>query len=374
MKPTKSFLFFFSAILALSSCNNKINSQSAAKNSLKNAYKGDFYIGTALDINQIEEKDPKVTNLISKEFNSITPENIMKSMFLQPEENKFDFDVSDKYVAFGQKHKMFIHGHTLVWHSQLAPWMSKIKDSASMAKMLTNHITTVVKKYKGKIDSWDVVNEALNEDGTLRKSVFLKTYGKDFITHAFKTAAAIDSKVELYYNDYNLCNAKKRQGAVELVKNLQKNGVKIDGVGEQGHWHLDTPTLEEIEKTILDFSALGVKVSFSELDISVLPSPYGLQGAEISQRFENNEKMNPYPKSLPDSMQVKLAQRYNDIFKLFLKHKDKISRVTFWGVNDTQSWLNDFPIKGRTDYPLLFDTNLQPKKAYESVIALKAKK
>jgi len=374
MKPTKSFLFLFSAVLALSSCNNKINSQSAAKNSLKNAYKGDFYIGTALDINQIEEKDPKVTNLISKEFNSITPENIMKSMFLQPEENKFDFDVSDKYVAFGQKHKMFIHGHTLVWHSQLAPWMSKIKDSASMAKMLTNHITTVVKKYKGKIDSWDVVNEALNEDGSLRKSVFLKTYGKDFITHAFKTAAAIDSKVELYYNDYNLCNAKKRQGAVELVKNLQKNGAKIDGVGEQGHWHLDSPTLEEIEKTILDFSALGVKVSFSELDISVLPSPYGLQGAEISQRFANNEKMNPYPKTLPDSIQVKLAQRYNDIFKLFLKHKDKISRVTFWGVNDTQSWLNDFPIKGRTDYPLLFDTNLQPKKAYESVIALKAKK
>ena len=163
MKPTKSFLFFFSAVLALSSCNNKINSQSTAKNSLKNAYKGDFYIGTALDINQIEQKDPKVTNLISKEFNSITPENIMKSMFLQPEENKFDFEVSDKYVAFGQKHKMFIHGHTLVWHSQLAPWMSKIKDSASMAKMLTNHITTVVKKYKGKIDSWDVVMKRLTK-------------------------------------------------------------------------------------------------------------------------------------------------------------------------------------------------------------------
>lgn len=374
MKSTKPFLLFFSAVIALSSCNNKINNQSTASTSLKNAYNGDFYIGTALDINQIEEKDPKVTNLISKEFNSITPENIMKSMFLQPEENKFDFDVSDKYVAFGQKHKMFIHGHTLVWHSQLAPWMSKIKDSASMANMLTNHITTVVKRYKGKIDSWDVVNEALNEDGSLRKSVFLKTYGKDFITHAFKTAAKTDSKVELYYNDYNLCNPKKRKGAVELVKNLQKNGAKIDGVGEQGHWHLDTPTLEEIEKTILDFSALGVKVSFSELDISVLPSPYGLQGAEISQRFANNEKMNPYPKTLPDSMQVKLAQRYNDIFKLFLKHKDKISRVTFWGVNDTQSWLNDFPIRGRTDYPLLFDTNLQPKRAYESLIALKAKK
>ncbi|GGA85984.1 beta-xylanase [Flavobacterium palustre] len=370
MKSTKPFLLFFSAVITLSSCT-AISQKKANQSSLKDAYKNDFYIGTALDINQIEEKDAKTTQLIAKEFNSITPENIMKSMFLQPEENKFDFNVSDKYVAFGQKHNMFIHGHTLVWHSQLAPWMTKIKDSASMANMMTNHITTVVKRYKGKIDSWDVVNEALNEDGTLRKSVFLKTYGKEFLTLAFKTAEKADSKVDLYYNDYNLCNAKKRQGAVELVKNLQKSGAKIDGIGEQGHWHLDTPTLEEIEKTILDFSALGIKVAFSELDISVLPSPYGLQGAEISQRFENNEKMNPYPKSLPDSMQVKLAQRYADIFKLFLKHKDKISRVTFWGVNDTQSWLNDFPIKGRTDYPLLFDADLKSKKAYFSVLDIK---
>lgn len=374
MKSTQPFLLFISAVFALSSCNNKINTQSTGSTSLKNAYNGDFYIGTALDINQIEEKDPKVTNFIAKEFNAITAENIMKSMFVHPEKDKFDFETSDKFVAFGKKHKMFIHGHTLIWHSQLPKWLSEINDSAEMNAALENHITTIVKKYKGQVDSWDVVNEAVNDDGTLRQSVFLKTLGEDFIAKSFQLAAAADPKVELYYNDYSMTNPAKRSGVIRMVKKIQEKGIKIDGIGMQGHWHLNRPTIEEIEKSIIEYSNLGVKVSITELDVSVLPSPYGLQGAEVSQRFENNEKMNPYPKTLPDSMQVKLAQRYNDIFKLFLKHKDKISRVTFWGVNDTQSWLNDFPIKGRTDYPLLFDANLQPKKAYESVISLKSKK
>lgn len=373
MKSTKSFLFFFSAVIALSSCNNKINTESIGNTSLKNAYNGDFYIGTALDINQIEEKDPKVTNFIAKEFNAITAENIMKSMFVHPEKDKFNFETSDKFVAFGKKHKMFIHGHTLIWHSQLPKWLSEIKDSAEMNAALENHITTIVKKYKGQVNSWDVVNEAVNDDGTLRKSVFLKTLGEDFIAKSFQLAAAADPKVELYYNDYSMTNPAKRAGVIRMVKKIQEKGIKIDGIGMQGHWHLNRPTIEEIEKSIIEYSNLGVKVSITELDVSVLPSPYGLQGAEVSQRFENNEKMNPYPKTLPDSMQVKHAQRYDEIFKLFLKHKDKISRVTFWGINDTQSWLNDFPIRGRTDYPLLFDANLQPKKAYYQVLSLKEK-
>jgi len=372
IQPTKTLLLLSTSLLLLNSCT-KISKSTAEQDSLKNAYKNDFYIGTALSQSQILEQNPIENALIVKQFNSITPENIMKSMFVQPTKGNFDFALTDKYVALGKKHNMFVHGHTLIWHSQLAPWMSQIKDSSEMKAFMKDHISTVVSRYKGKIDSWDVVNEALNEDGTYRKSVFLRTVGEQFLVDAFKLAAQADPKVDLYYNDYNLCNAKKRAGAVKLVQLLQKNGAKIDGVGEQGHWHLETPTLEEIEKTILDFSALGVKVAFSELDISALPSPYGLQGAEISQRFENNAKMNPYPKSLPDSMQVKLAKRYEDIFKLFLKHKDKISRVTFWGVNDKQSWLNDFPIRGRTDYPLLFDINFQPKKAYYQVLNLKQK-
>jgi endo-1,4-beta-xylanase len=364
MKKTPIYLFL--SLVLLNSCT--VISQTNSS-SLREAFKNVFYMGTALDERQISETDPKVTNFIAKQFSAITAENIMKSMFVHPEKEKFNFEIADKFVDFGKKHKMFIHGHTLVWHSQLPAWFSQIKDSTEMSKALENHITTIVKKYKGQIDSWDVVNEAVNDDGTLRKSVFLNTLGEDFIAKSFQLAAAADPKVQLYYNDYSLTNTAKRAGVIRMVKKIQEKGIKIDGIGMQGHWHLDSPTIEEIEKSIIAYSNLGVKVSITELDISVLPSPYGLQGAEVSQRFENNEKMNPYPKNLPDSMQIKLAQRYEDIFNLFLKHKDKISRITFWGLDDKQSWLNDFPIKGRTDYPLLFDANLEPKKAFYSVIA-----
>ena len=156
-----------------------------------------------------------------------------------------------------------------------------------------------------------------------------------------------------------------------MIKNLQKNGAKIDGVGEQGHWNLNSPTLEEIEKTILDFSELGLKVSFTELDITVLPNPWDVVGADVNQRAEASEKMNPYPNGLPEDIKTQLAARYEAIFKLFLKHQDKIDRITFWGVNDGQSWLNGWPIKGRTNYPLLFDREFQPKEAYNRIVKLK---
>ncbi len=373
MKLTKTLLSLMTATLALSGCNSVINKTDSTV-SLKNAYVKNFYIGTALDTNQIVESDPLVTSLIAKEFNSITPENCMKSMFMHPEKDKYDFKMADKFIAFGEKYKMFIHGHTLIWHSQLPSWLSKVKDSVAMSEAMTNHISTIVGNYKGRIGSWDVVNEALNEDGTLRKSVFLDSYGKEYLTHAFKLAAKADPKTDLYYNDYNLCNAKKRKGAVELVKNLQKNGAKIDGVGEQGHWNLTSPSLAEIEQTILDFSALGVKVAITELDITVLPNPWDVVGADVNQRSEASEKMNPYPTVLPDDIKNQLAARYEAIFKLFLKHQDKISRVTLWGVHDGQSWLNNWPIRGRTNYPLLFDPELKPKEAYYSVLKLKEKK
>lgn len=369
MKFTKP-LVTFALIIVLSSCAT-IYTTSEKSSTLKTSFQENFYVGTALDTNQIKEKDPLVSSLIAKEFNSITAENCMKSMFIHPEKDKFDFQMTDNFVAFGEKYKMFIHGHTLVWHSQLAPWLTKIKDSTSMATALTNHITTIVGKYKGRIDSWDVVNEALNEDGTLRKTVFLDSYGKDYLNLAFQLAAKADPKAKLYYNDYNLCTPSKRNGAINLIKDLQNSGVKIDGVGEQGHWNLNTPTLEEIEKTILDFSALGLKVSFTELDITVLPNPWDIVGADVNQKAEASEKMNPYPKELPESIQVQLAARYESIFRLFIKHHDKIDRVTFWGVNDGQSWLNDWPIKGRTNYPLLFDQTFKKKKAYYKVIEIK---
>lgn len=368
MKLIKPYILAFNILLFVNCTAQK------ETGSLKDAYKKDFYIGTALSADQIEQKEAKTDALIRKEFNAITAENIMKSMFVHPAKDKYDFALTDKFVAYGKKNKMFIHGHTLIWHSQLAPWMAEIKDSTEMKVFMKDHITTIVSKYKGKIDSWDVVNEALNEDGTLRKSIFLNILGEQYLVDAFKLAAAADPKVDLYYNDYNNEEPAKREGTINLIKKIKAAGGKVDGVGIQAHWRLESPSLEEIEKSILAYSALGIKVAFTELDITVLPNPWDLKGADVNQNFEGSAKMNPYPESLPDSVQDKLAERYASIFKLFLKHKDKISRVTFWGVHDGQSWLNDWPIKGRTNYPLLFDAKLKPKKAYKSVIDLKKKK
>ncbi|MDW8852182.1 endo-1,4-beta-xylanase [Flavobacterium sp. MMLR14_040] len=356
------------SVVVLNSCNAQKEKEVV---SLKDSYKNDFYIGTALSADQIEEKNASEDSLIEREFNAITAENIMKSMFIHPQKDKYDFTLTDKFIAYGEKNKMFIHGHTLIWHSQLAPWMQKIKDSTEMKAFMKDHITTIVSKYRGRVNSWDVVNEALNEDGTLRKSIFLDKLGEQYLVDAFKLAAAADPKVDLYYNDYNNEEPAKRAGNIALIKKIKAGGGKIDGVGIQAHWKLGYPSLEEIEKSILEYSALGIKVAFTELDISVLPNPKDFSGADVNQNFEGDPKMNPYPKTLPDSVQVKLAERYASIFKLFLKHKDKISRVTFWGVHDGQSWLNDWPIKGRTNYPLLFDRDLKPKKAYNSVIQLK---
>ncbi|WP_276380988.1 endo-1,4-beta-xylanase [Flavobacterium sp. H4147] len=368
MKFIKPCLFAVTTLLTIGCTSQK------DPLTLKDAFKKDFYIGTALDLNQINEKNQKEDSLIRKEFNAITAENIMKSMYVHPQKDKYDFTLSDKFVAYGEKNKMFVHGHTLIWHSQLAPWMEKIADSTEMKAFMQDHITTVVSKYKGRIGSWDVVNEALNEDGTLRQSVFLKTLGEKYLVDAFKLAAKADPKAALYYNDYNIEEPAKRAGAIALIKKIKAEGGKVDGVGIQGHWRLGSPSIEEIEKSILEYSALGIKVAFTELDITVLPNPWDLKGADVNQKFEGSEKMNPYPKALPDSIQNKLAERYASIFKLFLKHKDKISRVTFWGVHDGQSWLNDWPIKGRTNYPLPFDAHLKHKKAYDSILKLKETK
>ncbi|PWK27549.1 endo-1,4-beta-xylanase [Arcicella aurantiaca] len=339
--------------------------------SLKIAFHDDFLIGTALGVEHIYEKDAKANELIKQEFNAITPENIMKSQIIHPEFNQYNFAEADKFVEFGQKNKMYIVGHTLVWHSQLPAFVSKINSADSLRLFMTEHIKSVAGRYAGKINSWDVVNEALNDDGTLRKSVFLNKFGENYIKEAFDLAAKTDPKAELYYNDYNIEQPAKRKGAIELIKKLQASGTKINGVGIQGHWSINSENLKDIEDAIIEFSQLGIKVAFTELDYTVLPNPWDLKGADVNQRFEENPKMNPYKDSLPDSVQNKLANRYENLFKIFLKHKDKISRVTFWGVNDSHSWLNGWPIKNRTNYPLLFDRTFEGKKAYHSLINLK---
>lgn len=369
MKFFKIILSLVISIILLTNCTQKTIQKE--QKSLKKTFENDFYIGAALNEFQFNKTDSVETALIINEFNSITAENMMKSMHIHPQKDTFNFKQADKFVAFGEKNNMFIHGHTLIWHSQLAPWIKEIKDSTEMVNFMKNHIQTIVNRYKGKVNSWDVVNEALNDDGTLRKTVFLDALGEDYLALAFKLAAEADPEAELYYNDYSMADAPKRKGAIKLVKSLQEKGVKIDGIGMQGHWGLNFPDLKEIDKSLTEYAALGIKISITELDITVLPNPFEVHGADVNMSFENNETMNPYPNKLPDSINDKLAKRYEDIFKILLKHKDNISRVTFWGVNDGQSWLNNWPINGRTNYPLLFDREFKPKKAHQTILSLK---
>ena len=362
-------ILIITIIFCAFSYGNNLNS----KDSLKKYYSPFFNIGAAINEDIILGLDNDSKFIVETQFNSITAENSLKWMFIQPAPNSFNFKAADKYVNLGIKNNMHIVGHALVWHSQLANFMQKIKSKADMSIHFENHINTVVSRYKGKIDAWDVVNEAFNEDGSLRESVFYKFLGKNYIEKAFKLANKADPKADLIYNDYNLYKQKKRDGVIKMVKQMQSKGIKIDGVGVQAHWSLNQPSLNQIEQIILDISELGVDVMFTELDISVLPSPWEQDGAEVSQnfsRFEGDSKMNPYPEKLPKSIQIKLAKRYKDIFQLFIKHSDKISRVTFWGVMDKHSWLNDWPIKGRTNYPLLFNRKYQAKKAHQALIEL----
>lgn len=357
------------SLLLVSCAGSQKNSSAQSIPSLKEVFKNDFAIGTALNTEQIEEKDPRAATLVSQQFNMATPENIMKAEIIHPQWGSYNFDLADKMIAFGEKHNIKINGHTLIWHSQLPAFAHNIQSVDSFRTFFTDHINTVAGRYSGKLFSWDVVNEALNEDGTMRKSIFLDKLGDNFVTEAFRLAQAASPATELYYNDYNNEQPAKRAGCITLIKKVQAAGVRIDGVGIQGHWHVGKVPLKDIEESILQYSELGLKVMFTELDIEVLPRNF--QGADISQRMKNDPSLNPYVNGLPDSVQQQLAKDYQALFNLFLKHKDKITRVTFWGVNDGQSWLNDWPVRGRTNYPLLFDRQFMPKPAFYKVIETK---
>jgi len=342
---------------------------------LYKALEGKFLMGTALNTRQIEGKLPKDLHTIKANFNAIVAENCMKSGNLVPTQGNYDFSMADKFVAFGEENNMVVHGHTLIWHSQTPKWF--FKDSLGqevtreeLIDRMQNHINTVMTRYKGKIKTWDVVNEAVLDDGSLRKSKFYDIIGEDFIKLAFEFAHRADPEAELYYNDYSTFNPKKRAGIVRLLKKIKDAGTPIHGVGMQGHIDLKNPKIEQFENSIKAFSHLGLKVAITEFDITVLPSPWENQGAEVSKNFEYQDKMNPFPNGLPDSISSKFNKRCLDYFKLFLKHHDKIDKVTMWGVNDGNSWKNNWPIRGRTDYPLLFDRSNNPKAVVDSIIQI----
>jgi len=364
-----SLAISFSAAFLLFSFFEKAVAQNEQTPSLKEIFKKDFLIGTAINTRQIEEKDTVADALIKKQFSAVTPENIMKAEIIQPGWDNYNFDLADKLVAFAKKNNINVNAHTLIWHSQLPAFMRNMKDADSVRKYFVNHINTVASRYNGKVYSWDVVNEALNEDGSLRNSIFLQILGDDYIVEAFRLAQKASPHSKLYYNDYNIEQPKKRAGAIAIIKKIQQAGVRIDGVGIQGHWNAFNVPLNDIEESIKEFAALGVEVMFTELDLGVLKNPWDNNTADVSAIAKGNASMNPYTDGLPDSVANIQSKAYKDLFNLFVKYKKNISRITFWGVSDGQSWLNNWPIPGRTNYPLLFDRNFKPKAVYYSVIA-----
>ena len=340
---------------------------------LRDVYARDFHIGAAINTAQITGQDARGDAIILTQFDSISPENVLKWEVVHPLPGKYDFTLADQYVLFGAQHQMWTVGHNLVWHSQVPAWVFRddkgnlLTRDALLARM-HEHIATVVGRYKGRIQSWDVVNEALNEDGTLRQSLWKKIIGDDYIAKAFEYAHEADPQAQLTYNDYNLENPAKRDGAVALVKKLQAEGVPISCVGIQDHDSLMWPTAAQEDAAIKAFSALGVKVAISELDVDVLPPAMGAQTADVSVNIAGNAKLNPWPHGLPDTVQQQLASRYAELFRVYVANKASISRVTFWGVSDGDSWKNDWPVRGRTDYPLLFGRDGETKPAFAAVV------
>ena len=327
---------------------------------LKDLMPAGMVIGVAINQRQFGGADAAAVDLITKQFNQISPENVLKFQPTQPAADRYAFDEADRYVQFGVDRHMQVIGHNLVWHSQTGTWVfegadGKPADRDTLLTRMREHIRTVVGRYKGRIHGWDVVNEAIDEDGSMRKSPWQVGIGDDYVAKAFEFAHEADPDAELYYNDFNLEKPAKRAGVIKLVKDLQARKLRIDGIGNQAHWRLDTPTVDEIDGTLVELHGTGLKVMFSELDINLLPNtPRGADPAAA----------NPYPDGLPDEMQQQLARRYADVFGVFVKHRDAVTRVTFWGLSDADSWLN----RGRMNYPLLWDRQRQPKPAFAAVV------
>ncbi|WP_404424213.1 endo-1,4-beta-xylanase [Nibricoccus sp. IMCC34717] len=348
---------------------------------LKDAAKGLFLVGASLNTKHIREDDVAGVKLVEEHFNTVTPENVMKWSQVHPKPGEYTFELSDRFVEFGTKRGMFVVGHTLLWHSQTPAWVFQNDKGGDASReellaRLREHIRTVVGRYRGKIKGWDVVNESIHDDGTLRTNEpWYRILGEEAVFEAFRAAHEADPDAELYYNDYTLANPVKRAGVLALVKKIRARGLRIDGVGSQEHHLLEWPTVEQVDAMFRDFGAAGFPMMVTELDVSALPRPNNDDGANIATLYTRTEELDPYARGLPEEMQRRLAERYRSLFEVYVRHAGNLKRVTFWCVTDGNSWLNNFPIRGRTDYPLLFDRQYRPKLAAQAVVdALQARR
>jgi endo-1,4-beta-xylanase len=339
---------------------------------LKGLFAGKFLIGGAINAEVAMNPNHPLRPLVEKHFNSLVSTNLMKWGPYNPTPGKYNDAEAEAFFAYGDSLDNYMVGHTLYWHSQTPKWVFEDTEGQSLhrdalLKRMRERVQRVSKLYGERTDAWDVVNEAYEDSGSVRKSPFSQIIGQDWVIEAFRIAnEELPGHIQLLYNDYNMETPGRLKAVVNLIHDLRAKGLRIDAVGSQAHWRLETPTIAQIEKSIIALRDAGVKVHFTELDVEVLPRR--VNGAEVSMREERTPELDPYTKGLPSEIQEKLAKRYADIFALFLKHADVIERVTFWGVADGDSWLNNWPVRGRTNHPLLFDRDLKPKPAFHAVV------
>ncbi len=352
-----------------------IDARSETPPSLRAAFAGCFDLGVAIGGDTLSDPEAvEARRLAAAQFNSATPENQLKWERVHPEPGRYDFTEADRLLAFCEEHGLAVVGHTLCWHSQTPDWVFQDKAGHPLGReallaRLRTHINTVAGHCRGRLKGWDVVNEALNDDGTLRDTPWRRGIGDDYLEHAFRFAAEADPEAELYYNDYSLHMPEKRAGVLRLVHRLRAAGCRVDGVGMQGHWSLEWPNESDIEASIEAYAEAVVKVMISELDVNVLPWPGDDHSAEVSRILEQRPELDPFKEGLPPTKHRELAERYARIFRVFLRQRNAIDRVTFWGIDDGRSWHNGWPIPGRTAHSLLFDRSQQPKPAFSAVLS-----
>ncbi|QJD79261.1 endo-1,4-beta-xylanase [Spirosoma rhododendri] len=339
-----------------------LSAMTAPEKGLKDYYKDYFPIGVAVNPRMVQPGPD--AELIKAQFNSMTPENAMKIGPIHPEENRYNWKDADAIADFARQNNIKLRGHTLCWHNQTPAWLfvdstgKTVSRDVLLARM-KRHITDVMTRYKGTVYAWDVVNEAVPDTSTAiyRKTRFLEIIGEDYIEKMFQYAHEADPNAQLFYNDYNTETPSKRDRIFQLLKKLKAKGVPIDGVGLQAHWSIYEPTRSELEESITKFASLGLKVQFTEVDVSVYPKEHERRERRPTDKSEFTPAMNDQQ-----------AAQYKMLFEVFRKHRNTITGVTFWNLTDRYSWLDNFPVPGRKDYPLLFDQAGKPKKAYESVV------
>ena len=353
-----------------------------AQNTLKEAYKDAFKMGCAVNTQIVSGRDNRSAQIILKQFNAVSPENDLKPEVLHPQPDEWNFQAADRYVQFAKDNGLWALGHTLVWHNQTPDFFFNHADGTpknhdEMVETMRSYIEKVAGHFAGKVDAWDVVNEIIDNDGSYRKTLWTNAFGGDgdeVVRLAFQFAHEYDPNAELYYNDFNVWRPTKRDGIARMVRMLQKNGIKIDGIGIQAHWGLNFPKNEYITAAIDTFATLGVKVMITELDVDVLPitKEGQVRGKSLQDPLYQLEEfetfLDPYKNGLPDDVERLLTNRYAELMRIFYDRRDKIDRVTIWGLHDGMSWKNDYPIPNRTNYPLLYNRDRTPKPAFDAVL------